>query len=105
MDLKCPGSGMAAKNDRHNLEALHTRRDLGSRDEIKFVLSSVHDYTWACRIIREHKLTELVPILFSPVIDLLAPELLASLILKDQLPVRLQLQLHTRIWPNIKRGV
>ncbi len=105
MDLKCPGSGMMDKNDWHNLAALHSRRKLGSRDEIKFVLSSVRDYTWAGRIVREHRLADLVPVLFSPVIDQLAPDLLARLIMEEQLPVRLQLQLHSQIWPNIKRGV
>jgi 7-carboxy-7-deazaguanine synthase len=105
MDLKCPGSGMVEKNDWHNLEVLQARRELGSRDEIKFVLSSVRDYTWAVGIVKKYRLAELVPVLFSPVIGLLAPELLARLILEEQLPVRLQLQLHTQIWPDIKRGV
>jgi 7-carboxy-7-deazaguanine synthase len=105
MDLKCPGSGMVKKNDWHNIDVLQARRQLGSRDEIKFVLSSVRDYTWAVGIIKKHRLAELIPVLFSPVIGLLAPELLARLILEEQLPVRLQLQLHTQIWPDIKRGV
>ena len=105
LDLKCPGSGMENHNEWLNLEILKTRRETGSRDEIKFVLSSDRDFTWASRIVKKHRLTGLVPVLFSPVIHLLAPELLARLILEEQLPVRLQLQLHTQIWPDIKRGV
>ena len=105
LDLKCPGSSMDAKNEWHNLETLQTRRKMGSQDEIKFVISSVRDFTWASRIVKERRLAELVPVLFSPVINLLPPELLARLIMDEQLPVRLQLQLHTQIWPDINRGV
>ncbi len=104
LDLKCPGSGMEDHNEWLNLEILKTRREKGSRDEIKFVLSSVRDFTWASRIVKKHRITGLVPLLFSPVIDLLAPDRLARLILEEQLPVRLQLQLHTQIWPEITRG-
>jgi len=105
LDLKCPGSGMDTKNEWRNLEALQTRQKMGSHDEIKFVLSSVRDFNWASRIVKERRLAELVPVLFSPVINLLPPELLARLILDERLPVRLQLQLHTQIWPDINRGV
>lgn len=105
LDLKCPGSGMEANNEWPNLEHLKTRRRLGSQDEIKFVLTSVRDFTWASRVVKERRLADLVPVLFSPVINLLPAQLLARMILEDQLPVRLQLQLHTQIWPNINRGV
>jgi 7-carboxy-7-deazaguanine synthase len=105
LDLKSPGSGMDGHNKWPNLETLRNRKKSGSNDEIKFVLSSVRDFTWASRIVNERRLAELVPVLFSPVTDLLPPELLAGLILNEQLPVRLQLQLHTQIWPDIKRGV
>lgn len=105
LDLKCPNSGMVDRNYWYNLDLLQQRRAAGSRDEVKFVLSSEEDVVWAMRIVREYDLTELVPVLFSPVIDRLAPERLAELILREQLPVRLQLQLHTRIWPDIGRGI
>ena len=105
LDVKCPGSGMEEKNELRNLEMLQNRRETGSQDEIKFVLSSVSDFTWASRIVKEHGLAELIPVLFSPVINLLPPDVLARLILEEQLPVRLQLQLHSRIWPGINRGV
>ncbi len=105
LDFKCPGSGMDERNHWPNLETLHNRKKAGSRDEIKFVLSSVRDFTWAKRIVQERSLAELAPVLFSPVTSLLTPELLASLILDEQLPVRLQLQLHCQIWPGIQRGV
>jgi 7-carboxy-7-deazaguanine synthase len=105
LDLKCPDSGMAAQNDRDNLAVLKERRNAGSHDEIKFVLSSLEDAAWAAQVVREHRLTELLPVLFSPVVERLPPECLAAFILQEQLPVRLQLQLHRQIWPGIQRGV
>jgi len=105
MDLKCPGSGMEHGNEPDNLDLLRTRAGRGSRDEIKFVLSSIEDFNWAAETVRNHGLTDLVPVLFSPVTSRLNPAELAQLILKEQLPVRLQLQLHTRLWPDRQRGV
>ena len=105
LDLKCPDSGMMAHNDWENLPLLRRRKAAGSRDEVKFVLCSEDDALWAAQTVHEHRLIELLPVLFSPVIDRLAPARLADFILREQLPVRLQLQLHTQIWPGICRGV
>ncbi len=105
LDVKCPGSGMAEKNRWQNLEILKERQGQGSRDEVKFVLATEEDFFWAVQVIRERQLLPLLPILFSPVTISLAPERLAVLILEEKLPVRLQLQLHTRLWPGRKRGV
>jgi 7-carboxy-7-deazaguanine synthase len=105
LDIKCPDSGMMAHNDWGNIEVLRQRKAAGSRDELKFVLSSAEDAAWAAQVVREHSLTELLPVLFSPVVDLLPPARLADFILREQLPVRLQLQLHTQIWPGVSRGV
>ncbi|MCW5199392.1 hypothetical protein VU05_01475 [Desulfobulbus sp. F1] len=105
MDIKCPDSGMMTHNDWGNIELLRQRKAAGSHDELKFVLSSEEDVAWAVQIVRQHRLTELVPVLFSPVVDHLAPQRLAAIILQERLPVRLQLQLHTRIWPSLSRGV
>lgn len=105
LDLKCPDSGMMAHNDWSNIGLLRQRKAAGSRDELKFVLCSEEDAAWAAQVVREHRLTALLPVLFSPVIDRLAPARLADFLLREQLPVRLQLQLHTQIWPGISRGV
>ena len=105
LDIKCPDSGMTAHNDWGNIALLQRRKAAGSRDEVKFVLCSEEDAAWAAKVVREHCLTELLPVLFSPVIDRLAPARLADFLLREQLPVRLQLQLHTQIWPGISRGV
>ncbi|XOF33716.1 MAG: radical SAM protein [Candidatus Electrothrix sp. YB6] len=105
LDIKCPDSGMAKRNEWDNLALLEKRKNAGSRDEVKFVLNSEEDAVWAINIVWQHGLTGLVPVLFSPVVNRLASARVAELILQEQLPVRLQLQLHTRIWPDIGRGV
>lgn len=99
LDLKCPDSGMAEKMDLANLDLL------APHDEIKFVVSSRPDYDWAKEMIREHRLAEKAKLILSPVIGSLAPALLAEWLMADALPARLQLQLHTLLWPDMKRGV
>lgn len=92
VDIKTPGSGEIDKNYWKNLEYLT------AHDEIKFVLCDENDYCWAKQLIHEHKLEQICPILFSPVFRQLDPAALADWILRDKLPVRLQLQLHKLIW-------
>jgi 7-carboxy-7-deazaguanine synthase len=104
LDLKCPESGMEQHNAWSNLDALRRRKAAGSQDEIKFVLSTEEDVFWAAQVVRQHGLTDLVPVLFSPVVDRLPPQRLAAIILQERLCVRLQLQLHTHIWPGTVRG-
>lgn len=104
MDIKCPGSGMPESLRPENLTALK------EGDEIKFVLTSRQDYDWAVAFIKDHALTfpsnEQAPrsLLFSPVPGKLPPAQLAAWILHDQLPVRLQIQLHKILWPENDRG-
>lgn len=106
MDVKCPDSGMAAHNLPENFDLLAERRGRGCHDEIKFVLSSKADFQCACDVVRLHQLDQHSPVLFSPVREKLAPADLAELLLKEPgLHVRLQLQLHTLLWPEVKRGV
>lgn len=106
MDLKCPGSGMAEEMLLANLA------QLSPGDELKCVLCSRADYEWAVAILRRHNLLRppTAPrsgpaILFSPVVSQLPAADLAAWLLADNLPVRLQLQLHTLLWPTQKRGV
>ncbi len=106
MDIKCPDSGMAEEMRLRNLEML------SPQDELKFVLSSRSDYDWAVDFLKTHVLfceiqgeqQRRPALLFSPVAGRLAPNELAEWILSDQIPVRLQLQLHTILWPNETRG-
>lgn len=92
LDIKTPGSGEAEKNLWSNLDHL-TRHD-----EVKFVLCDEADYLWAVETLRANRLNKVCPILFSPVHGALPPDALAGWILRDRLPVRMQLQLHKLIW-------
>jgi len=102
MDIKCPGSGMHDRMDFNNLHYLSRRKRL--KDEIKFVISSRQDYDWAVRILKKYALHRKAAVLFSPVTADMEPATLAELILADELPVRLQIQIHTIIWPGLQRG-
>ncbi len=92
LDLKTPGSGESARNLWANLA------HLTPHDEIKLVLCDEQDYVWAREQLQTHKLAALCPVLFSPVHGQLEPRRLAEWILRDQLPVRLQVQLHKLLW-------
>jgi len=92
MDLKAPDSGEAEKNRWENLALLNTH------DEIKFVLASERDYLWAREVLRERQLDVICAVLMSPVQDTLPPRVLAEWILRDRLPVRMQVQMHKVIW-------
>ncbi|HUP00286.1 MAG TPA: radical SAM protein [Gemmatimonadota bacterium] len=99
MDLKTPGSGMAARNRWQNLA------HLDADDEIKFVLCDRADYEWARGVVGEHDLSRRHTLLFSPAFGDLDPRELAEWVLADGLPVRVQLQLHKFIWSPTARGV
>lgn len=105
LDFKCPDSGMDGANNWRNAELLLRRAETGSRDEVKFVISSERDFLWAKDKAEQHRLDKAVPVLFSPVAETMPPRRLAELILEYRLPVRLQLQLHRVLWPEKDRGV
>lgn len=94
LDIKTPASGEAEKNLWRNLDALH------EHDEIKFVLCDEADYTWAKKVLRERGLAEKCSVLFSPSHNQLAAADLADWILRDNLPVRMQMQMHKLLWGN-----
>lgn len=100
MDIKCPSSGMSDKNDFANIKRLTMR------DQLKFVVSDKADFRYMESVIREHS-PELSfgSILVSPVTEKLRPDELAAWIIESGLEVRMQLQLHRQIWPDIDRGV
>ncbi len=98
VDVKCPDSSMHDKMELGNFTILTPT------DEIKFVISSRQDYDFAKETLSIHNLLGKTKISFSPVTDRLAPYDLARWIMDDRLPVRLQLQLHTILWPEKKRG-
>lgn len=94
MDLKAPGSGEERKNRWSNLALLRPG------DEIKLVLAGESDYVWARAVLEEKRLASICQVLFSPVAGSLDPAQLADWILRDRLPVRMQLQLHKILWGN-----
>ena len=77
---------------------------LKAKDEIKLVITDHEDYLWAKNTIQEKNLLGNFDILFSPSFEQVESQDLAEWILKDQLPVRLQLQLHKILWGQ-KPGV
>lgn len=105
LDVKCPDSGMAERNLPANLDCLRARRLRGATDEIKFVLSSEADFHWARELVLRHRLERNATVLFSPVRPQFDPARLAELLLAHRMNVRLQLQLHTLLWPGCGRGV
>lgn len=99
VDVKTPGSGESHRMEWRNLELLKPT------DELKFVIAQRADYEWSRDLVREKRLAERCPVLFSPVHGVLDPGLLARWVLDDGLPVRVQLQLHKLLWPGVERGV
>jgi len=97
MDLKTPASGEMERNLMANLH--HLRR----KDQIKFVIMDRADYEWSRAQLREQNLAGLSEVLFSPVHGELKPRELAEWILEDNLPVRMQVQLHKYLWGD-ERG-
>lgn len=92
LDLKTPGSGEEPRNLWRNLD------HLTPHDEIKFVLCDERDYAWAKQVLQERALDKKCGVLFAPVQGRLAPAQLAEWMLRDHLPVRLQIQLHKLLW-------
>ena len=100
LDVKCPGSGESEKNDWSNLDRLRPH------DEVKFVVKDRADYEYAREVIARHRLSGRVnAIHLSPVHDVMHPRTLSEWVLEDNLPVRVQLQLHKYIWDPATRGV
>ncbi len=100
VDVKCPSSTESHRNLDTNFSCLD------SKDQIKFVMMSREDYRFAKDFIENHRFPfEPGNILFAPVTDSLDPATLAKWILEDGLAVRLQLQLHKTLWPDVDRGV
>lgn len=92
LDVKTPGSGESEKNRWENLKSLT------SHDEVKFVLCGEEDYVWAKHELDQRNLAQRCPVLFSAAQGQLDPAMLAEWILRDNLPVRLQIQLHKFLW-------
>jgi len=95
LDLKTPASGEMQRNDYDNIPLLT------ANDQVKFVICDREDYDWARFKLDEYRLSGRVSdVLFSPSHGQLAARELAEWVLQDNLPVRLQLQLHKLLWDD-----
>lgn len=99
VDVKTPASG----------ESHRVRWDVVDRlrpeDSIKFVVADEGDYRWAAEAIQSRGLAARSEVLVSPVHGQLDPRDLVAWVLRDRLPVRLNLQLHKYIWGKDTQGV
>jgi len=93
VDLKTPGSAEVGRNRYENMA------ELTGNDQVKFVICSREDYDWAVSKIIEYRLDQRAgELLMSPSHHELEARSLAEWIIADNLPVRLQLQLHKYLW-------
>ncbi len=100
MDVKCPGSGESGGFNLANLNLLERK------DQVKFVVLDERDYLYARDFMVTHQLSGRVDeIIFAPVFGQLPPRQLAEWILRDNLEVRVGLQIHKFIWDPETRGV
>ena len=93
LDLKTPASGEMERNDYANIPLLKPH------DQVKFVICDRQDYEWARFKLDEYQLPRRVAdVLFSPSHGQVEGRQLAEWVLADNLPVRMQLQLHKILW-------
>ncbi|SDI29323.1 7-carboxy-7-deazaguanine synthase [Pseudomonas flavescens] len=93
VDLKTPGSAEVGRNRYENIEYLQPR------DQVKFVICSREDYDWSVSKIIQYGLADRVDeLLFSPSHQEVSGRQLAEWVIADNLPVRMQLQLHKILW-------
>lgn len=93
VDFKTPGSGEMDRNEFSNVALL------APTDQVKFVICNREDYEWSRFKLDEYQLVDRVSdVLFSPSHGELHGRDLAEWILEDNLPVRMQLQLHKYLW-------
>ncbi|UUD63635.1 7-carboxy-7-deazaguanine synthase QueE [Pseudomonas seleniipraecipitans] len=93
VDLKTPGSAEVARNRYENIQYLQPR------DQVKFVICSREDYDWSVSKLIQYGLADRVDeVLFSPSHQEVSGRQLAEWVIADNLPVRMQLQLHKILW-------
>jgi len=97
-DVKTPSSGHAGCFLIGNLEFLKPA------DEIKFVIAGREDYLFARKFIKKYLAKSRCTVNLSPVSGKMPPDGLADMMLRDGLGCRLNLQLHTIIWPGGEPG-
>lgn len=99
IDIKTPKSGMSDKMNLDNLNLLK------SGDELKFVITDREDYEWTKEFIKRYQLINKCKILLSPAFGILQPSELSQWMLADELPARLNLQIHKYIFGLNQRSI
>lgn len=98
-DIKTPSSG---ESHRMRWEVFARVRPC---DAVKFVLSDEADYRWAVERMGKLGLAGRTEVLFSPVHGKLDPRDLVGWVVRDRLPVRVNLQVHKYVWGADAKGV
>jgi 7-carboxy-7-deazaguanine synthase len=94
MDVKCPGSGMADRND------LALLADLREPDQLKFVIADKADFDFSVHVVRERGPFP-CPVFFNPVGGTDVKALTEWVLAEPDLPVRVGLQLHKLVWGDV----
>ena len=94
VDLKTPGSGEVERNLYGNMDRLL------AHDQVKFVICDRADYDWSVEMMNRYDLVNRCEVVFSPSFGQQDATELAEWILSDELPVRMQVQLHKYLWGN-----
>ena len=94
LDIKTPASNEEPNNTYENLEFIKPK------DCLKFVICDENDYEWSKKFVADSNLTEHCDVFFSPSAEQLEPTMLADWIVRDQLAVRFQVQLHKILWAD-----
>lgn len=100
VDYKLPSSHMSERMEKSNLHIV-TKEDV-----YKFVVGSEEDLEEAYKIIQTYQLEKRCQVYLSPVLSQIKPHTLVAFMKQRRLrEVKLQLQLHKIIWPEVERGV
>lgn len=97
-DVKTPSSGESDSFEMRNLKYL------ADRDELKFAIATAEDYDFSRDFLAKYLPRKGIVVNYSPVFGTMSPSELADRIIRDGLPVRLNLQLHKIIWGPDARG-
>ncbi len=97
LDIKTPDSGEGDSFFMDNLSYLTLQ------DEVKFVITSRHDFEWARDFIKKYPIKGTV--IFSPAWEDVTPATLVEWIVQENVPVRVGIQIHKVIWDKDKKGV
>ncbi|MGB5472377.1 MAG: 7-carboxy-7-deazaguanine synthase QueE [Gammaproteobacteria bacterium] len=92
IDLKTPGSGEVERNLYENMNRLL------AHDQVKFVICDRADFDWSVEMMKRYDLVNRCEVVFSPSFGQQDATELADWILAEQLPVRMQVQLHKYLW-------